>query len=401
MKRLGSHTEGKNRKKTKPKGLILWVCAVMHGLNHAFQFVLPPLYLSVRDDLGLDGLSPVMLLGTAYFLTYGAMSIPYGILGDRFSKKGILVIGGFLNSMAFLLAAGTNSYPVFVISMILAGLGGGAYHPVSTALITNLFGGMVGRALGLIGMGAGIGLFAGPLVSGFIGDAFGWRTSCIAFALMGLMITVAFMRIMPDEERVGAQEKLSAAQIGATALTLLPLLVVFVMRDFCFWGTTFLTPAMSQMNLGFSERAAGTLLGLMSLVGVVSQPLAGTLSDRMGRRRLLCAAMLIGGVFVIAFPYANATYIFVVVLLGGFALMSTVPVLDAVASEIVPPPIRGRVFGVTNTLGFVFGGLSPYIMGKTHDMTGQYDVGYLILGASVITGAVLVFTIPSKKARRY
>lgn len=382
---------------SRSKNLSLIVCAVLHGLNHAFQVMLPPLYLAIMHDFGLDGLSPVMLLGTIYFVTYAVMNLPYGILADRFSKKKILVFGATLNSVAFLLAAYTKSYKVFVMAMILAGLGGGTYHPVATALISNLFKGMVGRAFGLIGMGASFGLFAGPFASGFIGQQFGWRTSCLTFAVFGCIVAITFGLIMPEEDNMQSEEKESALPTRTYLIALLPVIYVFGMRDFCLWGTTFLTPAMTQMDLGFSKKMAGTLIGLMSLTGVLSQPLAGTISDLFGRRRMIFFALIFSGFAVFSFPYLNGGMIFVAALIAGFMLLATVPVIDATAAEIVPPAFRGKVFGVMMTLGIMFGALSPYITGLIHDLVGGYRLAYLILGISAMAGAGLAFTIPLKR----
>ena len=66
----------------KSKNLMMVVCALLHGLNHSFNLILPPLYLSIRDDLGLDKLSLVTLFGTVYFFTYAVMNLPFGILAD-------------------------------------------------------------------------------------------------------------------------------------------------------------------------------------------------------------------------------------------------------------------------------------------------------------------------------
>ena len=382
---------------SRSKNLIFLICAVLHGLNHAFQVFLPPLYLTVKDDLGLEGLSPVMLFGTIYFATYAVMSLPYGILADRFSKKKILVFGAVLNSLAFLLVAGTRSYTMFVIAMILAGLGGGTYHPVGTALISNLFKGMVGRAFGLIGMGACFGLFAGPSASGLIAEEFGWRVTCLCFAIFGCVVAALFGLIMPEEEAVQSQPVESTIPIRTLFLALLPVIVVFGLRDFCLWGTIYVTPAMTQVNLGFSKKAAGLLIGLMSLTGIISQPLAGTLSDRVGRRRVISLTLVLGGISVLLFPYLNERMLFVAALVGGFMLLATVPVIDATAADIVPPAVRGSVFGVIMTLGNLLGALSPYVVGLIHDVLGGYRAAYLLLGISALAGAVMVFKIPAKR----
>jgi len=380
-----------------PQNLSLLLCAFLHGLNHALQLALPPLYLSIRDDLRLDGLSPVMLLGTIYFVTYAVTGLPFGILGDRFSKKKILVLGTMLNSLAFVLAAYCHSYGLLAAAMILGGLGGGAYHPVGNALLSNLFKGAVGRAFGIVGMGASVGLFLGPFASGYLGQLFGWRLTCIVFGVFGTTVAVAFALIMPEEPPSGPSGNEEKAVAGRTLLiALLPVVAVFAMRDVCWWGFIYLTPAMSQMSGGFSGQMAGLLVGLTSVTGVVSQPLAGTVSDRFGRRRVLAVALTVSGVCVAFFPHMGPFSLFPLALVSGFMLLGTVPVVDAAAAEIVPPSMRGRFFGITLTLGLLIGALSPYVVGILYDATGSYTLPYFFMGLSALAGAVLTLMVLSK-----
>ena len=382
---------------SQPKRLSLLLCAVLHGLNHALQLILPPLYLAIREDFGLSGLSRVMLLGTVYFVTYAASGIPYGFLSDRYNKKTILVLGTLINSSAFLIATATHSYPVLVAAMILGGIGGGSYHPVANALIANLFRGAVGRAYGLIGVGASLGLFLGPSASGYMGQTLGWRTSCLVFALFGFVVAAAFGLIMPDEENDVSEEDPSGIPAKSFLVALLPVILVFGMRDFCLYGTTYLTPSMAQIDLGLSQKAAGMLIGLMSLTGVVSQPLSGALSDRFGRRKMIAIFLFLSGSAVTVFPYMNGIGVFPLAFLAGFMLLGTVPMIDAAAADIMPPSFRGRLFGVLMTLGIMFGALSPYIAGVLHDVTGGYPFVYLIIGITGPAGAAMVFMIPAQK----
>jgi len=342
-----------------------------------------------------------MLFGTVYFVTYAASGFPFGVLSDRINKKMILIFGAGLNSSAFLIAAFTDSYGVFMASMVLAGIGGGTYHPVGNALISKIFSKTIGRAFGLIGMGACLGLFAGPLTSGMIAHHYGWRISCIAFAVFGLMVTAAFQLFMPDEEKDGEGEDRPGMPLGTFARVLLPIIVVFGLRDFCHWGTTYLTPAMTQLTLGFSERTAGILLGVMNITGIISQPIAGTLSDRIGRGPVIALALIIGALSVLTLPFLGSTLVFVAVFISGFTLLSTVPVIDAAAADVVPPSVRGRLFGVMMSFGIMFGAVSPYCMGLIHDLVGGYLVAYLVLAGSGLAGAAMVLTFLGNKSSRH
>ncbi|MBW1800625.1 MAG: MFS transporter [Deltaproteobacteria bacterium] len=382
---------------SKSKNLMMVVCALLHGLNHSFNLILPPLYLSIRDDLGLDKLSLVTLFGTVYFFTYAIMNLPFGILADKYSKKKILVYGAVLNSIAFVIAGWTRSYHVFLFAMLLAGLGGGTYHPVANAMISNLFKGMVGRAFGIIGMGASIGLFVGPFLSGLIGHQFGWRVSCLSFGIFGCLAAAGFSIVMPDEEEFQSKETRQSMPLKSLILSLAPIVLVFGLRDFCFWGTTAMTPAMSQDIYGFSKQTAGLLLGLMSVTGVVSQPLAGTLSDRLGRRRVLAIALCIAGPILIFFPYLGPFIIFPAGIIAGSMVLCTVPVVDAALSDVIPPSLRGRMYGITLTIGLLVGAFSPYVTGLAHDYEGGYRLVYSLLGAFALASAVMTSVIPKER----
>lgn len=375
---------------------ILILCAFLHGLNHALQLILPPLYVAIRDDLGLEGLSRVMLLGTVYFVVYALVGFPYGVLADRFSKKKILLAGTFLNSFAFVIVAYSRSYSVLLAAMVLGGIGGGTYHPVGNALLSNLFKDTVGRAFGIAGIGSSLGLFVGPIASGFMGMHYGWRVSCLAFAILGMGFAAALVLLMPEEDGKALSQK-GEGSAGRTLLAALaPVIIVFGLRDFCFWGVTYLTPTMTQARIGFTEGTAGLVIGLMSLTGAFSQPLAGAISDRFGRQKVLGCALALAGICVLFLPHAGRISIFLLALTSGITLLATVPVIDAAAAEIVPPFMRGRLFGGMMTLGILLGALSPYIVGMIHDAAGGYSAAYLALGLSALLGSALSLFVFSR-----
>jgi MFS family permease len=264
-------------------------------------------------------------------------------------------------------------------------------------MISNLFKGMVGRAFGFIGMGASMGLFVGPLLSGLIGHQFGWRVSCLSFGIFGCLAAVGFSIVMPDEEAFQSKEKTQSMPLKSLILALAPIVLVFGLRDFSFWGATAMMPAMSQDIYGFSKQTAGLLLGLMSVTGVVSQPLAGTLSDRFGRRRVLAVALFIAGPILILFPYLDPISIFPAAIIAGSMVICTVPVVDATLADVIHPSLRGRMYGITLTIGLLIGAFSPYVAGLAHDYEGGYRLVYILLGAFALAAAVMTSLIPGER----
>ena len=323
--------------------LILLVLAALHGLNHTLQMSLPPLYLSIKADLGIDTLSPLMLLGTVYFGTYAAMTLPSGLLGDRFNKKRLLAAGALLNSLAFAVAASTDSYVVLLGCMVLCGLGGGIYHPVGTALIASRFKDSLGRALGLVGMGASVGLFGGPVLSGFLEELVGWRGALLSLAGIGVMVSLVFWLVTPDQE--DGIQKTGRQKVPWKVFTgpILLLMTMFAFREMCHLGASALAAPMSQMNLGFSAKEAGWLVGVFGVLGVVSQPLAGALSDKLGRNRTIFMVMILAAPLLAVMPHLGPYSIFGNAAVAGALILATVPVMDAAAGDIAPadPPWAG------------------------------------------------------------
>jgi len=78
------------------------------------------------------------------------------------------------------------------------------------------------------------------------------------------------------------------------------------------------------------------LIGLMSLTGVVSQPLSGALSDRFGRRKMIAIFLALSGATVSVFCYMDGITVFPLAFLAGFMLLGTVSMINA-AADIMPP----------------------------------------------------------------
>jgi len=392
------------RGKESSDGTSLLMCTVLHGFNHSFMVILPPLYLSMQKEFGYEAIRPIMLLGSVYLVVYALSTLPFGFIGDRSNKKRILTFGVALNSAALLWASLTSSYRLLLLAMVAAGVGGGTYHPVANALMTNRFKGRMGRALGIIGVGASLGLFSGPLLSGFLGQMYGWRTACGVFGIVGLVFALFFAIFMPADEstynsKVGKRRNLGLGRDSIRYLAMAG--VVFGLRDFCWWGTQYLTPTFSQQVLDFTKFRSGLLIGLMSLMGIISQPVGGILSDRFGRRGLLAAVLIIGGAVILVFPLFSGAALFLGGMLGGAMILATVPIVDALIAEGTIYEIRSRIFAILMTAGIFMGSLSPYVMGLIVDYLGDYGLAYRTLGlASWLAALVVLFGIGKLPSRQ-
>src|SRR5687768_3470314 len=159
--------------------LTLALCTLLHAFTHAYGTLLVPLYLLMRDDLRTSGVMAVTLIVTAYGIVYCLLSYPAGILADRMDRKVLLGVGLIGNALAVALMGATHSYWLILLLGVVAGAFGSLFHPSANALAPAHYPRNPGMAIGLMGIGSGIGFFAGPRYAGWRAEMVeaGWWSS--------------------------------------------------------------------------------------------------------------------------------------------------------------------------------------------------------------------------------
>jgi MFS family permease len=149
--------------------LTLGLGVVLHAFTHAYGTLLVPLYLLIQKDLKLAGTSGASLIVTVYGLVYCLGSFPAGVFADGRDRKGLLGIGLIGNAAAIMLMGFTRQYEVILALAVVAGIFGTLFHPAANALMPEHYPKSPGMAIGLLGIGSGVGFFVGPQYAG-------WRT---------------------------------------------------------------------------------------------------------------------------------------------------------------------------------------------------------------------------------
>ena len=389
----------------------LWLLGVLHAFTHVYHVALLPLYLPMQRDLKLTSLEQATLPMTVMMLTYYGLSYPLGILADRMSRKKLLGWGLFINALGFVGLALAPTYPLALASVVLAAIGGSCFHPAATALIARLYPEATGRALGLVGIGAGVGFFVGPIYAGWRATQSGdWRTPVMEFGVLGILAAGAFASLVEEKSAGGLQPPTAAAITpdgdcksparGATPLALFPTsalwllfftaAVAFALRDFAGHSMGSLGSLFLQKAHGFSVQEAGAALSVIFLMGVISNPLFGHLSDR-GRTRWTAGVMIAAAVVIAAFPHLPRGWLAAALAVYGFFFMGCYPMVEAALMESVPDAVRGRVFGLFITVGGILGNIAHWFAGRWVEHLGagaaepaRYHDFYLLLAGLLL-----------------
>lgn len=164
-------------------------------------------------------------------------------------------------------------------------------------------------------------------------------------------------------------------------------------------GIGIIIPIMPQYlkQFGGEGAALGFLIASIALAQFIFSPLAGTLSDKYGRKKLIIMGLIINGVFMFLFGTANHLYeLFIFRFLTGVGSAFIIPPIMAYVADITTGKARGKAMGQIGaaiSLGFMIG---PGIGGLLSNVNLQFP--FYIAGLAAIAAAILsMFLLPATK----
>jgi MFS family permease len=351
----------------------LWLLGLLHAFTHIYHVALVPLYLPIQHDLNLTSVDQATFLQTLLMLAYFVPSYAMGILADRLDRRLLLSLGLAINGFGFVGLALAPNFAWALASVFLAGVGGSFYHPSATAMIARLFPIGTGRALGLVGIGAGAGFFISPIYTGWRAEMSGWRAPVLELGLLGIGIAVLF-HVLADPQSSNAPTPHAASRVPMFPTRTLWVWfvgasILFGLRDFAGSGMGSLSSLFMQKVHQFGLHETGLTLSAIFLAAVISNPFFGGLSDR-GRIRWTCFVLGVAALLVAWFPHVPPQWFVPVFALYGFFFMASYPMIEAALMESVPDAVRGRVYGFFITVGGLIGNLSHWQVGQKVNAMG-------------------------------
>jgi MFS family permease len=373
----------------------MWMCGILHGFTHLYHVALLPLYFQMQRDFKLASVGQATFLVTTMMAAYYIPSYFMGHLADRMSRKKLLEWGLYLNSAGFLGLAFAPNYPCAVAAMVLAGFGGSFYHPAATAMVVRMFPTNTGRALGLVGMGASVGFFLGPVYAGWRAASAGWRAPVMELGIAGIVAAILFGWLATDEiSKADASESAPEKIFPTPALWTLffGACLAFSLRDFASCSMATLGSLFLQKSHAFDLRSTGLALSGIFIASLISNPLFGRLSD-FGRKRWTAFVIGVGAVMILLFPHLPRRFLVMWLFVYGFFFMANYPIVEAALMESVPDAVRGRVFGIFITVGGLLGNLAHWVMGRWVESLGPaantvspyYPIYALLAGIAVLS----------------
>lgn len=364
-----------NNQKISTLGTFIWLIAALFYLYEFFlRTFIGTVAPEVIHDLHLS-ISQFAWLGTAYYIAYGLMQIPVGILVDKFGTKITMVIATLMCALATFLFAHTDQYLNAFAGRFLMGLGSSFAFVCLLMIVANWF---PRRFFAFfVGMSQFIGtmgpvLAGGPLVELLNQSHTSWRIALSEIGAFGIVLAILsalFVRTKPKGKKRRIKFLSKRESILSRLKKLLKnkqawLIATYSMTTYvsisliaALWGTEFLE------DKGLTQQTAASLISVAWLSFAVACPLLGFLSDISKRRKpwlILCAVSGFLSTGLIVWLPTPPGWIYTILFCGFGIAASGQNIGFATISEQTQPSIRATAMGLNN--GFITFGAALFLM---------------------------------------
>lgn len=332
-----------------------------HFIDHYAMLIFAAAVIVMGPAMGL-AYSELLPYATPAFVAFGAGSLVTGWLGDRWSRRHMMVIY-FFGIGAAMIAVGLVQTPLQLGAALLAvGIFASIYHPVGTAMLVS-YADKLGSEMGVNGLWGNFGVASSALVTGVVGQYLGWRWSFILPGVVTIAIGVGFMASVTHEDRRGSKQAAAQVRIAKSEMwrVLLSLLVVVIAISTTFNAITVALPKL------FAERLAdlthnAALIGVIAagvyVFGAATQYTIGKLVDRYSVKAVfLPMSLVLPPLLYLAAAASNWALIAAAIgiVIGMFGQIT---INDAMVGKYTAEEWRSRAFAVRYFVGFTAAGAS-------------------------------------------
>lgn len=387
----------------------VWLITLGHSLTHWYPATFYLLLPIIGAELGLS-FSQIGLIMTCQYLAGAVANVPGGVLVDTVGRKGLLMaVSLFWVGFPYLLMGFTHSYLMLLVCVAMVGIGNSLWHPTAIPTLARRYPERKGLVLSLHGMGGNAGDAIAPLVIGVLLALFSWRQVVMLNVVPGLVMS-ALLLVFLGTLRLSSKKSGTAAAGDPPAQSLAEygrgLRQLFRNRSLVLLSTSGAFRSMTQnalltflplflaRELGYSVLLIGVSMFALQAAGFAAAPVAGHLSDRLGRRSVVMTSMAMTAAVLLFMALAGNSQAFVALIaVLGFFLYALRPVLQAWLLESTPKNMGGSSIGILFGAQSLGASIAPLIGGLIADRYGLGATFYFLAG-TIVCANLLIMMMP-------
>lgn len=363
---------------------------------YATRNILSASMVSIKEEMGLNQ-AQLGLLSSVFFTTYTFTQVPFGMIGDKWGLKRVLILGFIFFGVFTGLTGVATTFTVLLVMRALVGVGQGTYYGPQYALSSDAIP-LEHRGFGsaIINSGMAFGTSLGLMGAGFIINNLGlnWRYTFFIFALAPIIIAALFKLVVKEQISDAAlakaetvkEEKVSGLGINRNILAVY--IMVFCSLFGFFIIQTWL-PYFLQVERGVAAGSVGFFSSLVAWSSIPGALLFSYLSDRFKNRKffitllfVLALIAIVGSVYFQSFQ----VMLFFLCMYGLTGKLAMDPLLIASMADNAPASSRGTIFSIFNFIGMSASIVAPYVAGWLADRTGSLSSAFYLSGGLLVIG---------------
>jgi len=258
---------------------------------------------------------------------------------------------------------------------------------------------------GILKVGSGIGILIMPLTASWLILGYGWRTSYLilgSVALAVIIVAAQFLRRDPSQKGLTAYgadkanaNNSNAEEVGFTLQQAIHLRQLWLLCTMCVLiffciNTVVIHIVTYGVTMGFPRTSAASILAVLGGVSMIGRIVMGGVGDRISSRLAITICLPIIAVALFWLQIAGELwmlYLFAVVY--GFAHGGFFALLAPLVAELFGLKTHGAIFGIVFFSGTAGGSLGSVLVGHIFDITGSYQLGFLICALLAVTSFII------------
>ena len=376
--------------------LLIFAWAANFVIRIGFSALLP----SIMSELSLS-YTRAGLLASAFFYAYVIMQIPSGLLGDRYGRRRILLLGLLGGALSAGLTGLAGSFAALFTARALTGAFQGSLFSNDRAIIATVTPpDRIGLGQGVSFAGPGLGLTAGLVIGGLLVEVLPWRTVMMLFGLGPIAAALLIARFVPSPAPSPAQEPLGRRLGGLCANGPLWLLAL---ASLCAIANQFILATWAPLffqEAGITDVGrAGIYAALQGIAASLGMIVGGFTHDRLARRGFESKTVIVAGLAALALSMLAMAAVIaqrsvpalaILLFLAAFFCWSIWGAVYTLLGRMVRAEDLGAAFGWSNSISFLGAIVGPIATGWARDLTGSFSAGCLLAAVLAAAGVALV-----------
>jgi predicted MFS family arabinose efflux permease len=380
--------------------LILLIC--LNLLNYIDRYILPGAQSLVQKEYGWSD-QAMGALTTALFFVYMFTAPLTGWLGDRFSRKPLIIAGAVLWSLATLFTAWVHDYWTLYLRHAFVGVGEATFGIFAPSVLADFYPERDrNRILSIFYLAIPVGGAIGYLAGGTLGTLYGWRTPFFLCAIPGLVVAALYGALGREPAR-GKSDHIQQNVNRATVLGLfsngafLTATLGLAAWTFAVGGISTWVPTFLHRSLGLTVAKSSFVVSAITAIdGIAGTAVGGWIAQRWLRTNHRALYLVSFWSVALTLPFGAMVFfgpsqfaIPALFLAEFFLFLNTGPlnaaIVNSVSFQVRATAISVNLFCI-HALGDTF---SPQIIGAVSDHTNLRLALGLTLVSLVVSAAIL------------